>query len=461
LPDVANLYPPVDIFSIPLLDRHLLYAPLHGIAALIDSSSRQYITQYFLHAASPPSSLSSLLDSLRLPVSPPVISEAEQLGKPLFLGLITTRGCNMACVYCDFVAPKLASPVMAIPLARQAVDAYLRFLQERNYSSAEIHFFGGEPFAPARLVHFIVEYARAKTSQLGMDLRLEAITNGLFSRRYCQWISDTFDTLVLSMDGPADIHDRLRPALNGKATFSIVAENARQLSASGAELILRACVTQETVHRLADIAAYFAAQFSPQAVCFEALVPSALSASAGLEPPDPWDFALNFIQAAGVLQPQGIETVLSTAATFTCQLSFCPVGKDAIIISPDGQVNACYLLEEDWRAQGLELSFGQINTQTSAFELDLAALKAIRRLNVDQYSLCTNCFCRYHCAGGCHVKRHAVLASSTYDDTCIQTRLVTLANLLDRLGEAKLKQAWLADRSALQAAVLQANDRLL
>ena len=38
----------------------------------------------------------------------------------------------MACRYCDFAAPKSASPAMSLDVARAAIDGYLRLLGERG-----------------------------------------------------------------------------------------------------------------------------------------------------------------------------------------------------------------------------------------------------------------------------------------------------------------------------------------
>lgn len=451
---------PIELFSIPLCDRFLIYAPLHGLAAVVDASARQLILQCLRGESHPTPALEPLLKALQDTHPTPPVPRQGAISNPYFLGLVTTRGCNMGCVYCDFVAPKLSSPVMSISMARQAVDAYLDIVQKEGLSTVEVHFFGGEPFAALQTVQFVVEYTRFKADQLGLLPRFEAITNGLFNRRVCQWIADTFDTIVLSLDGPQEVHDRYRPALNGKSTFPIVANTAHQLAQSDIELVLRACITSETVNRMPEISTWFAAEFAPQSVCFEALIPSGLSAQAGLLPPEPWDFALNFLQADAILKQQGSQAVLSTAATLDCWLSFCPLGKDAIIITPEGNVNACYLLEEDWRRERLELCYGHLDSNSLRFQVNQAALEAIRHLNVSQYPLCQDCFCRYHCAGGCHVKRQAALHGSKYDETCIQTRIVTLGALLDTLGQEALKQAWLADRNALECAILQQNDRL-
>ncbi|RPJ44010.1 MAG: radical SAM protein, partial [Chloroflexi bacterium] len=378
-----------DVFAIPVAERVLIYAPLHDLAALVD---RPAAVQLRLALAGgnaalrgPVGELFDALSSAGRPVPQP---RPNRPGAPLFLGLVLTRGCNMACRYCDFAAPKHTSPVMDLDTARAAIDVYLDRLVAEGGNHAELHLFGGEPFFAPRVVHFAAAYFQARTAELGLTTRLEAITNGLFNQNMARWVARTFDTVFLSLDGPRDIQDSYRPALGGNSAFEVIQANSRLFSEEGIELILRACVTSETVGRLPEIAAWFAQEFHPARVCFETMLPSDLARSSGLEPPDPWEFVRSYDQATRVLAEHGIETVLSTAELSVPHVTFCPVGKDAMIVTPDGAVHACYLLEEDWRKAGLDLTYGKVEPrpgEAAQFTEIPGAVERIRELNVHAY----------------------------------------------------------------------------
>jgi uncharacterized protein len=350
---------------------------------------------------------------------------------------------------------------MDLLTARRAVDAYLDLLSAQNASHAELHLFGGEPFYAPETVHFAVEYALARAAERSLSIHFEAITNGFFNLRMASWVASTFDTIFLSLDGQREVQDRYRSGLNGRSAYTVVVRNVHLFAEKGVELILRACITSDTVEHMAETAAWFAEEFSPAAVCFETLVPSALSEANGILPPDPWDFARGFGQAAALLAERGIRTVLSTADMNYPHVSFCPIGTDAMIVTPDGSVHACYLLEEDWRREGLNLTYAHLDERSAGgLYLDTAAMQGIRQLNVHNYPLCADCFCRFDCSGGCHVNRRTVLFSNEYDATCIQTRLISASLLLGRLGQEALSKQWLADPALHQPAVLRKGDRL-
>lgn len=450
-----------ELFVIPVFEKYILYAPLHALIALVN---RRIVLDLFAWQQEPQrqpaTSIAPLLHQLQKCVSSPQ-PRSGPVESPLFLGLIPTRGCNMDCIYCDFAAPKHHSTAMSLSMAKTAVDAYLHLLTQTNHKHLEIHFFGGEPFHAAEVVHFVVNYATFCAAQREVHVHFEATSNGLYSARRCQWIADHFHTLILSLDGPPDIQNQYRPGLNRRPLAHVVNRTARILSASNIELILRSCVTAVTVERLPEIAHWFSTEFRPRTVCFESLTPSPLSRAAGLHPPNPLHFARKFDEAAQILRTQGIETILSTGDISTTRLTFCPVGQDALIVSPTGAVNACYLLPQDWQERGLDMRLGQVNQQNTTFELEPAAVRRARDLNVNNKPRCRNCFCRYHCAGGCHVNHDTTDSSGHYDDLCIQTRLITIRNLLHQLAQNDLSTAWLADDEALFIAALQLSDRLV
>ncbi len=199
----------------------------------------------------------------------------------------------------------------------------------------------------------------------------------------------------------------------------------------------------------------------PRAVCFETLSPTPSSDQAGLAPPDPFLFARNFDKAAQIPAAYGIRAVLSTAEIDACQVSFCPVGRDALIVSPDSRIDACYLLEERRRERGLDMRLGWVDVAARRLVVDDDAVQRVRQLNVTNKPRCAHCFCRFHCAGGCHIRQPPAREPGAYDDLCLQTRLVTACKLLRALGEDALANRWLDDRDALELAARQSDDRLL
>jgi uncharacterized protein len=451
--------PEHSIFAIPVLDQFLLYAPLHNLAALVDRTAVRCLRDRCLSgktiARGQLSEIAHILDAETEPEPSP--RQGDFI--PPFLGLLPTRGCNLSCRYCGFRASRESQEVMDLELARDAVNWYMDVVGGAGVRHAEVHYFGGEPFCVEEVLDLTVHLARTRAREAGCTVRFEAATNGAFSEARCRWAADNLDTIVLSLDGPADIQDLHRPYGDGQGSSETVERSARILSEGSADLFLRACVTRETVDRMPEIAAWFCENFRPRGVCFEPLQPTAQSSAVQLEPPDPWDFARNFVQAAWILEPHSVQPVYAAADVHTRRVTFCPVGKDVAIVSPDGTISACYLLQRDWEARGLDLRLGRI--EDGNVQLHADAVASARSLNVHNKPFCARCFCKWHCAGGCHVNHAPAGPPGAYDRLCIQTRIIALRNVLHAMGQDHLAREWLRDREAVERSAYQPSDLLL
>jgi radical SAM protein with 4Fe4S-binding SPASM domain len=445
-------------YAVRVCHDYLVYSPLRGVAALVNRPALEELRD----GGDGPSSggaMASLREALWRPAGPAPAPRVGPVREPLFLGLVPTRGCSMACGYCTFLdAP--SAPPMTLDVARAAVDAYLELIERAGATRAEIHFFGGEPLHAPDVVAFAVGHARRTAAERGLALHLEISTNGLCSAARAAWLGDHLDAVVLSLDGPAEVHDRNRPVAGGGGSFDVVFRTAKILSDSSADLVIRSCVTEASVERLEEWAETIGRELRPSAVCFERLTPSARSEAAGLRPPDPWAFARAFVHAARRLRDRGIEVVTSTTDLGAMRLSCCPVGEDALIVSPDGRVNACYLLEEQWRDRGLDLRLGELDAASGTLRFDRLQVARVRALAAAHAPRCEGCLCRPHCAGGCHVDHRPSSIDDGYDDLCISTRLITIAELLERVGRPELAAEWLEDRAALAQSALQPSDLL-
>lgn len=438
-------------YVVPLFDRWLLYSPFHSTTAIVNSAAIRELKKADTDLVRL-GALASLIEDT--PVDPPQPNPGPL--KPDFLGIIPTRRCNLNCLYCGFGAENASSAGLDPRLAVSAVDWLVDQACSNNVAGIDIHFFGGEPFVAPELVDVVVHRARARAAETGRNCRFEADTNGFFDETRCRFVGDYFDSVVLSFDGPEDVHNHQRPGKNGNGSFETVSRNAAYLSKSPTELCLRVCVTSLNVKRLASIARWFCDQFHPAMIDFEPLKPTAKSDEAGLQPPDPWEFAVQYIEAYRIASQRGVKALYAAAAIDGIRYSFCPVGRDTLIVSPDATLCACYSREEDRKAAGLNLTMGHL-TATGDIVLDQSAIEEIRKIPAGR-NRCHRCFARWHCAGGCHVMNHR--AGGGYDNFCVQTRLITACLLLDKLGDGESLQKLLRSRRDSEALVWVASDCL-
>jgi uncharacterized protein len=449
-----------DIFVLPFLDKYLLYSPLRRISAFLNRKAVEAIRNIWparIAVDFLPDPLKDLAKSLEsnLP-NVPLLHTGEV--RPPFLGILPTRGCNLSCAYCGFGSESAGNEKMDIRMAADAVDWMAEHRKALGEEVLEIHFFGGEPLIAQEVVDVTVHRARFIAGKMGLVPRFEASTNGVIAEDYARFAGDYLDSIVLSFDGRREVQDRHRPLKTGEGSFDAVARTAGILSRSQTELCFRCCVSTQNVSSLVDIGQWFCDAFKPSIINFETLKTTPESEAAGIKPPDPYDFALNYLRARKIIRKSGIQAIYAAAETGTPRHSFCPVGKDTLIVSPGRQVSSCYLPGEEWKARGLDLDVARLGTDGS-MDIDYPAIERLRLLVVDKQR-CERCFCRWNCAGGCHVTQSYPSSSADYNDFCIQTRIITASMLMEDLGMEHSVERLIESREAMEALALNKSDRL-
>ena len=408
------------VFAVPVLDRWILTAPLHGFSACVNRNAVAALadgTSERLRGSLAP------LQCLRQP--PPATTPAPRPGpRPCdpFCPLADARGSvpapnrdrKEADLALTAPGPRflslIPSPQMDPNVAVAAIDWMAALATEQNRSTLDVHVLGAEPLLADDVLDVIVHRTRIAAAGRALEPVLEVTTNGACSESRARFAGDYFSAVILSMDGPAAVGD---PA---------VERTARILCDSRADLRLRVRVSRHDLESLESIASWMCSQFRPSRIDFEPQQRTAES-----DPVDPYRFAAAFMSAHRAAARWGVEA--------SPRISFRPVGHDAVIVEPDGRLSAGYLND---------LPLGRV--VNGGLEFDEAGVRRARAAAAPKHR-CALCLCRYHCAGG-------------GDDFCVQTRLITVASLLDDLGASALGAALLADRSAAQGLALRASDCL-
>ena len=456
---------PNDVWFLPLgPEPVLIYAPFHGISTLVNRAMAEVVCACLRDGSEPVPEDAPWIESLRGAGKRPEMRKG--LPDPLFLGLVPTRGCMMRCAYCDFVTAR-EHPQMSFAQIRSAVDGYARVMREAGRSDWNIHFFGGEPFAAFKEVVFAVNYARSSAEKAGASVHFEVTTNGFYSETKARWIAEYIDTVVLSLDGFPEVQNRHRPGPGGQESFDTVCRSADIFSRGSCEFIIRSCVSAENAENLGQWASFLAKRFQPEAVCLEPMIESDLARQHGLTPPDADVFVRNWADAFRVLEAEKIRLVCSSADLTSLNPSLCPMGRDALIVTPEGEIGSCWQLSEnqpsenhfhgtdgrnspttgncqpatDNRESATAFHFGSLGTD--GMEIDEGSLNGQRQLVESNREGCRGCFCYAHCAGGC------VLNRERSGNFCRITKALTLWQLLRQLGYEAWADQLIADRSFL------------
>ena len=146
------------------------------------------------------------------------------------LCLHVSHDCNLRCKYCfasqgDFGGAK---EIMNFEVGKAAID-YL-IANSGNRRNLEIDFFGGEPLMNFDVVKQLVEYGREAEKARGKNIRFTITTNGvLLDDEKIKYINENMHNVVLSLDGRKEVNDNMRPTVNNKGSYDIIAPKFKKL----------------------------------------------------------------------------------------------------------------------------------------------------------------------------------------------------------------------------------------
>jgi|WetSurSiteA1Bulk_404760.scaffolds.fasta_scaffold00443_6 uncharacterized protein len=451
--DVEQLY------VLPINEYFIIYSPLKAITALTDKTAVSYLYDYLIKKQenqAKKKAIDTILNALQESTRE-LPGEPAGNPDPYFLGLIPTRACNGACHYCDFEHVGRRNKKMSYKMAIAAIDWMASRMKQLNKKKLEVHFFGGEPLYAPDVVSVAVHYARMIADQYDLLPYFEVSTNGLVSDKITRFVTDHINAVVLSLDGPEDIQNRQRPMRNKQDSFEPAVRFARAVSESNTELYLRACISNVSVRRMPEITDWFCRTFRPSIINFENLKSNKGSRDAGLLEPDPYMFAEQFLRSLQIADKYNVTVLNSSFASEKPQFSSCPVGKDTLIVTPEGEINSCYLLPNRWEERGLDLSVGKM--KAGGMHISQEKIAGLRDL-VKKKPRCTSCFCKWICAGGCHVDVTYPGSPVVYDNYCRQTRILGIIDMMRKIDQPGILEVFLGDEQQLRKFSMQRSDKL-
>lgn len=151
--------------------------------------------------------------------------------------LDVTEDCNFRCGYCIFSGNYTyyrshSKRYMNISIAKKAIDYYFSLIIEgKKYNPLRqptISFYGGEPLLNFKLIKECVEYIEEKYKDYKINYNLT--TNGsLLNKEKAEWFMNRNCHILISICGPKEEHDRLRPYRDGRGTYKDIMKNIRPI----------------------------------------------------------------------------------------------------------------------------------------------------------------------------------------------------------------------------------------
>ena len=276
---------------------------------------------------------------------------AMATGRPLPFAItfILTHRCNLRCAHCN--VPDAARDEMS-------ADEFCRAIDElAGAGMARASFSGGEALLRDDALA-IVRHARAR----GLHTSLNS--NGWLAADRLDELAATLDMLVLSLDGPEEIHDRIRGRRGSFARVIRALDGARERGLPTATITVLSSANLHAVDDVLRLAerhgawAYFQPAYND---CF--------GHAAGLDPALVYaDLAAGLGDARAAGRPVGASSGylarLGRGPRFS-DCARCTAGRRFATVMPDGRVVPCHLVstERTWpdgRAVGFHRAFAAL-----------------------------------------------------------------------------------------------------
>ncbi|MBO4365323.1 MAG: hypothetical protein J5804_03410, partial [Eggerthellaceae bacterium] len=300
---------------------------------------------------------------------------------------------------------------MDLDVAKRALDLVARNAKERAAEGQPIRNFlvsihgNGEPFCAFDLIKEIVWYGQDLSERIDFPVVFNAATNGVLTDEQLEFLVANFHSVNISFDGLPEYQDRNRPVAGGRGSFECVDRTMRRLAEAGVGFGIRTTVTADMVQSMPDIVTFVAKNYPGlEQLHFEPVWECGRCVTSADVMPTSSEFVESYLASLEVAKETGIRLVFSGARQDMVVDSFCKVSSGSFTVTPTGDVTACYEVSYRSDPRAERFFFGRYDPSVGDFVFDQDKLDELSLLNVHNISYCTDCFCRWHCAGDCAAK---------------------------------------------------------
>lgn len=157
------------------------------------------------------------------------IFDTPRPNTPFSAVVVLNLDCNLACPYCyedDF----RGNYYMSHDTAALLVETIRRDRIAQG-QPVRLAFYGGEPLLSLDLIRAISRPLREAASRQGVPFGFSLVTNGTLLNRACaeELIGMGLSGAKVTIDGPAELHNRSRPYASGGGSYEAILRNVRDI----------------------------------------------------------------------------------------------------------------------------------------------------------------------------------------------------------------------------------------
>lgn len=317
------------------------------------------------------------------------------------LCLHLSHDCNLRCKYCfaDTGSYSGERINMDRQVAFKAIDLLISNSIRHNL---EVDFFGGEPLINFTVLKETVKYANEQALIHNKQFKFTTTTNGiLLNDEISNYLNDTMDNVVLSIDGRPQINDNARPTINNKGSYDLIIDKFKHFAQlrGNKSYYIRGTFTNANLDFSNDV--LFLNDIGFKQISVEPVV-LPFNHSMAISNSDV-DIICNEYEKLAIeyVNRRTGDKWFSffhfnvDAANGPCinkRLKGCGAGGEYLAIAPNGDIYPCHQF-----VGNSQFYIGNVldNTMNNSVRDKLISN------NLFNKPACNSCFARYHCGGGC------------------------------------------------------------
>ncbi len=335
------------------------------------------------------------------------------------LCLNISHDCNFACRYCFAADNTRQKKQMSFETAKKAID----FLVEKSKGrrNLEVDFFGGEPLMNFDVVKETVNYAKSIQEENNKNFRFTITTNGLLlDDKKMEFINENMRNIVFSLDGRAQVHNYMRPLVNGGESYELIIDKIKKAAASRGtkDYFVRGTFTSHNLDFSNDVEHMAKCGFKNISIEPVVCDPAEDYALRNEDIPVIFkqydhivDLYFKYKNTDNAFNFFHFNVDLDNESCIYKKMSGCGAGCEYLCVEPNGDIYPCHQF-----VGNTAFIIGNINEGITRDDIKLSFVNS----SMSAKEECKDCWARYFCGGGCFANAYyrGGAISSVYDFGC-------------------------------------------
>lgn len=331
----------------------------------------------------------------------PAQSQASVLER---LSLNVTNTCNLKCKYCYANGGEYYTGGMMMnkDTALNAVNFITRNFTLINH----VNFFGGEPTLNPRIIEMVCEYFIYLHNRAILPYlpRFGLTTNSYaLSSRMLEIIRTYNFSISISLDGPKEVHDRLRISKKGLGSYDAIINNISAITDMGIVPEFECTYTGEHYRlgiSIKDLMDFFYDSFQCRTLhCPMVITEPNNSLFISLETAtalyaDAIRYSINNLMQKIPKSISVATRLLNSLKAGTAIEHYCPAGMSSMTVNADGNIYACFML-----MCGAGFCLGNVNGEHHSYGEPDSIRDLLLQADKGQNQACQDCWAQSLCFG--------------------------------------------------------------